>query len=367
MSHSKENQPTVSIIIPVFNRERFIGNLLNSVLQQSFSDYEVICVDNGSTDKTHDMIVPFCKKDERFICVTKEHGSAGSARNKGLDLARGKYIMFFDSDDGYHQDMLKEMVSTAEKHNADEVFCLCEEYNYRTHIKRENLGFDYNYFPDDVPVKTAEVTKLFQRINWVVTNAIFLKEIIDQHHLRYPESRASEDLLFICEYAAMTKTIVGIRKTFVTYRKSIDGESLTSARWRYSYDTIDMLIELRDWLIEKRIYNEYRETYLLLFIYAIKGNGQFPVNPRYIDAVTEALCSGDFFSEIDQQELYDRYWSILDKEDLIKRIRYLYTKDNAREDEVQSCCNLLLTILSIEEQAQKKYGRILNPNKCISS
>ena len=359
MNYSKKN-PKVSVIIPVFNGDKYIERLLKSLLRQSFNDFEVICVDNSSTDRTREIASAFCENDPRFFCVTIEHGGAGVSRNKGLDLARGKYIIFLDVDDEYNKDLLKEMVSAAEKHQADEVFCLYHEYNYRTHTRSSNHGFDQRTFPDNVPVRTADISNLYQHTSWRCTNTLFRKEIIDRYNLRYSETRVSEDVFFIKAYPLLTKKIVGVHKNLLTVRRFIDEQSLTSTRWRHTEEAVTVMLELYEWLNENGLYEKYRETYLWYFFLNIRYNGGFPLNPNYVEALTDALCTCDIFSDMSEEEFYEKFWKDNDTELLIDMLRGMGENAAYTEERAQHTSNLLLTILSVEERAKEKYGRTLN-------
>ena len=107
------NNPLLSIIIPVYNSERFLKECLDSVLSQSFSDFEVIVVDDGSTDSSIQIEEEY-SKDSRFVIIRQSNAGQGAARNRALDIAKGKYITFLDSDDAMKPDFLKETLSKIE-------------------------------------------------------------------------------------------------------------------------------------------------------------------------------------------------------------------------------------------------------------
>jgi len=107
-------KPAVSIIVPTYNRSAFIGEAINSVLQQTFSDFELIVIDDGSTDSTGEIVDAF--KDERLVFIQQENAGRSAARNRALATARGKYIAFLDSDDTYLRDKLERQVNFMEAH-----------------------------------------------------------------------------------------------------------------------------------------------------------------------------------------------------------------------------------------------------------
>lgn len=98
-------KPIVSILIPVYNVENYLEKCLDSVISQTMNNIEIICVNDGSTDHSGEILEKYQKKDKRIIVVNKENGGLPSARNAGLEIARGKYIGFVDSDDYINSDL----------------------------------------------------------------------------------------------------------------------------------------------------------------------------------------------------------------------------------------------------------------------
>lgn len=111
--------PRLSIIIPVYNVERYLRECLDSMLAQSFTEWEAICVDDGSTDSSLSILKEYAARDNRFVVIHKENGGQGSARNVGLDRARGEYVLFVDSDDALCEDAISKLLSQAAKTNVD--------------------------------------------------------------------------------------------------------------------------------------------------------------------------------------------------------------------------------------------------------
>ena len=105
-------QPKISVIIPVYNVEKYLPECLESILNQNFQDFEIICVDDGSTDRSLDILQEYKRKDDRFVILQQRHAGAGAARNHGIKLAEGKYIQFLDSDD-YFEPTLLETIFTS--------------------------------------------------------------------------------------------------------------------------------------------------------------------------------------------------------------------------------------------------------------
>ena len=118
-----KNRPIISIIVPVYNVESYLERCIESILNQSFKEFELILVNDGSTDSCKDICNEYKTKDKRIKVIHKENGGLSSARNAGLDIARGKYIGFVDSDDFINKDMYKTLFNTIQDNNSDMIIC----------------------------------------------------------------------------------------------------------------------------------------------------------------------------------------------------------------------------------------------------
>ena len=107
--------PSISVIIPVYNVAPWLKECLDSVLNQTFRDMEIIIVDDGSTDSSPEIIKEYAEKDNRIIAIRKENGGLGSARNVALKMAKGEYIAFVDSDDKIHPEVYTKLYEKAKK------------------------------------------------------------------------------------------------------------------------------------------------------------------------------------------------------------------------------------------------------------
>lgn len=210
--------PEISIIVPVYNVEKYLKRCIDSILNQSFTDFELILVDDGSTDNSGKIIDEYALKDKRIKVIHKENGGQGSARNRGLDIAKGNYIGFVDSDDWIHKDMYKCMYQIINEDNTDIVQVghnTVEEY---TEDKRGNIN-DLNIICiDNIIEKLADcnsfeilplifpVNKLYKRRLW--------------NNLRFPEGKFAEDLRIIYKIYEITNNYKIIDFNFYNYYMS---------------------------------------------------------------------------------------------------------------------------------------------------
>ena len=130
----KMNNELISIIIPVYNASNTLPRCLNSVLNQTYKNFEVLLIDDDSKDNSHEVIEPFLL-DERFMYHKVEHGGVSRARNTGLSLAKGKYVMFLDADDDLKSTMICKMIDLLEKNKADLAVCRFNHPHFKTYCK----------------------------------------------------------------------------------------------------------------------------------------------------------------------------------------------------------------------------------------
>ena len=115
--------PELSIIVPVYKVEKYLPKCLDSILAQTFTDFELILIDDGSPDRCGDICDEYAAKDDRLIVIHQENKGVSAARNAGLDIARGEYIGFVDSDDWIEPEMYETMLATAKESEAEIVAC----------------------------------------------------------------------------------------------------------------------------------------------------------------------------------------------------------------------------------------------------
>ena len=113
----------ISVIIPMYNSQDYIGQCLRSVISQTYRNLEVLVIDDGSTDKSVEICQSYCQKDKRIRLLLQEHGGVSVARNRGLDTAKGAYLFFLDSDDMIHPYLLEELISHARQNQTKFLFC----------------------------------------------------------------------------------------------------------------------------------------------------------------------------------------------------------------------------------------------------
>jgi glycosyltransferase involved in cell wall biosynthesis len=184
-------KPRISIIVPVYNVEHFIHECIESILNQTFSDFELILVNDGSTDQSGSICNEFAKKDTRVTVIHKKNGGQSSARNRGIDTAKGEYIGFVDSDDWIHQDMYKILHNYAIEKDVDIAACNLMQYN------KDSIGHLYsNNTTDEIFDKPSAMHELYlnERLTFSPCNKLYKKELFKG--IRFKEGSILEDMDF---------------------------------------------------------------------------------------------------------------------------------------------------------------------------
>ena len=127
-----DNQPKVSVIIPVYNAEKYLRECLDSVVNQTLREIEIICVDDGSTDASLEILEEYAAKDNRVKVLRQQNQYAGVARNNGMAAASGEYYMFLDADDFFEPELLEELYTKAAELRADVCLCGADKFDVRT-------------------------------------------------------------------------------------------------------------------------------------------------------------------------------------------------------------------------------------------
>ena len=192
------NEPLISVIVPVYNVEKYLGQCVDSIINQTLKDIEIICVDDGSTDGSLDILNSYKEKDDRIIILKQKNLYAGVARNNGAKAAKGKYLSFLDSDDFFDVNMLQDMYNQAEKDKSDIVICGWKNYDNRTNkvIAIHNIDISIErkspFSPESIKkdlftfCKPNPWTKLF-RNSWFKENNLQFENFISCNDLTCSE------------------------------------------------------------------------------------------------------------------------------------------------------------------------------------
>jgi len=272
----------ISIIVPVYNTGRTIESCLDSLLNQTLKDIEIICVDDGSTDTSTIKLLLYQQRDKRIRVLRQENCGTGAARNAGLRAAHGTFIMFCDSDDVFELDMCEKMRDTIIRENADLVKCC-----YKT--PRGVRVMDEGAFAAQVenPVTMSPSDTWVGLLGMEVWDKIFRRSIIDAHNVMFPPTRYAEDTAFNLQYAAVSNTaffLTDCLYTYFVYKDSLCRQEASTGK--YKNDVVASYRYVIDFLINKNMFkqNMFKQNSALLeFLYdelrmlskTLKGDAAF--------------------------------------------------------------------------------------------
>lgn len=216
-----KNQPEISIIIPIYNSERFIDRCLYSVLNQSFSDFEVILVDDGSTDSSPVLCDAYALKDNRIKVFHRQNGGASAARNFGLSVASGRYISFVDSDDYIHKELLYRLYNKMHD-GIDFVSCSMEI------VKDIDLKkFELQIKSSSVELNQNQLYQRFFRVNgedssiYSVCGRLYSRKSLNEFKLI--EGRMNEDIDGVFQIISHSEKAIFLSDVMYFYYKNVEG------------------------------------------------------------------------------------------------------------------------------------------------
>lgn len=266
--------PKVSIIIAIYNVERYLEKCLASALGQSFRDLEVIAINDGSQDGCKDILSLYQERDPRLIIIDKANGGLSDARNAGLRVARGRYIGFLDGDDSYEPDFIAHMLVAIEDNNADLV-CCNYAYTYKSGLQRR----DRNYLSDLPGLLSKEQALsgfLQEKLIASVTIKLFRRDIIQGQGIVFPVGQMWEDISFTFEYLKHVKKVAVLKESLYNYYQS----EVSITRSTETLHILDFIVAVRsctDWVGEnyKDTYRRecscfFTKAYICLLVYSFK-------------------------------------------------------------------------------------------------
>lgn len=217
----------ISVIVPSYNVEQYIERCLNSILEQDFDDFEIIIVDDGSTDKTGEIADNYAKKFRKVRVIHKKNEGLGFARNTGIEKASKDYIIFIDSDDYIEKNMLSNLYKTIVKNAAD--VCYSDFFrDYGDKIIKNNhlLGFGGVYYGKSIFSKIipwmiggSPEDKYDDILGWGVWKALYSKRLIKTNNIKFHSEKEmiSEDIIFQLDFLRYTKRVVILEDSYYHY------------------------------------------------------------------------------------------------------------------------------------------------------
>lgn len=241
----------VSVIVPVYNVEQYIRKCLDSLVNQTLKNIEIILVDDGSKDSSARIISEYSEKYSNVKYYKKENGGLSDARNYGMKYATGKYIAFIDSDDYVDVNLYKKMYEKAEKDDSDMVEC--------------NFYWVYpNKTKADIGEKYSGKNEMIEKARVLAWNKLYKKEILDEAKLQFPKGLRYEDVEFFYKLVPYLERVSFVKEPLIYYVQREN--SLVNTLNEKARDIFEVLDNVISYYKEKKIYEKYKEA--LEFTYA---------------------------------------------------------------------------------------------------
>lgn len=238
--------PLVSIIVPVYNVEKYVDHCIETIVNQTYSNIQVILVDDGSMDRSGEKCDEWAKKDDRIEVIHKRNDGLGHARNSGLEIAKGHFVMFVDSDDYISKNMTERLVNEALRTESDTVYCSlnrCFDNNRIIPIEQQhtNASFQDTKIIENVLLEMIGTSpeRLEDRYLYMsVWHALYSMEIIKDYRIAFPSEREliSEDIIYHIDYLRRSQKVTFIPDCLYYYRENKQSLSL-----KYNPDRIKLV------------------------------------------------------------------------------------------------------------------------------
>ena len=255
--------PLVSIIMPVYNVEEYLDEGLKSLLNQTMRHIEIICVDDGSTDRSVEILNRYAAMDSRVRVFTQQNKFAGAARNLGLSHAKGEYVIFLDSDDFFSENLAKEAYYLAKLHEADVVLFGAKHFNNVTKEFKDAKWLLNSYAaPRKQPFSYKDCPDTLYRITtpcpWT---KMFRRQFVLDAGLQFQAIQNSNDLFFCYSALPMAKRIVTLDRELVYYRVGL-ANNLQSTKKKNPFCFFEAYRAWHDKLAELGVLDELRQSYV---------------------------------------------------------------------------------------------------------
>ncbi len=250
--------------MPTYNSEKWIKYAIDSILNQTFSNFELIIIDDGSTDKTLEILHEYEHQDQRITIYIQGHRGGGVARNYGLDKANGKYVLFLDSDDFFEPKLLERCTEVAKYCNPD--ICIYDIYEYNELLKKDR---DYatwcikkKYLPKNNPFSPNDVKNyIFNAFSNNPWNKMFNMDFLKDNNIKFQSINRTNDLFFVCANLCLSRKIFYLDEKLMHYRTHTE-TSCQATNHMHPFDFIYAFNNLKELLLRKNIYTVFNISFI---------------------------------------------------------------------------------------------------------
>lgn len=265
-SNQKSNNIKVSVVMPIYNAGEYLSRAIGDVLNQTLNDIELICVDDGSTDNSPSIIKKFAAKDSRIKTLRQPNGGAAVARNRGLELTEGEYIMFLDADDFYEKNLLESLYNIAESGNLDVAVTKYDIYNdskdsFSVPADEPHAGI---FVPGGVTSKNENPEFILTSTTGYAWNKLFRASFMRDKKLAFdPELYVFEDVHFVCSALSMAERVGRVDDILIHHR--VYSDQSRARLFRKYYGQVPVVYKkIKDFLMQRGMYVPLKKNFLNL-------------------------------------------------------------------------------------------------------
>jgi glycosyltransferase involved in cell wall biosynthesis len=265
--------PKISIIIPIYKVEKYLRSCLDSLCMQTLTDIEIICINDGSPDKCGEILAEYAKNDKRFYIINQENSGSGSARNNGIDHAKGEFIGFVDPDDWVSPDYFETLYNKATINDAD-ISATSNVLKVNKYPRKKSVGFR----SEKIIILEEKRKKLIYR-SGVVWNKLFKKKLVDKYNIRFAETKSTgQDNPFNIIAIATANKIV--TTTMGTYYYRVRSDSSINSRSLKDIGIVEVYADIFSLATELNVGENYLK---IIRKRALKdfGNTYSKLNPEF--------------------------------------------------------------------------------------
>lgn len=330
------NKIKVSLIIPVYNAEEFLDESINSILNQTLSDIELVCVNDGSKDDSLKMLENFSKKDNRIKIIDQKNQGCGAARNKALENATGDYIYFFDPDDYLVPDALEKLYENAISNNSDFVIFKIASFRDGEPINYDEPGFEFEKIFNDIDFNnfTFNYRAIKRHVllsSFAPWTKFYKKEFLDKYDdFRFHTNVAFDDVPFHVQSMLRAKRISYVPEFFYHYRLSNPNSVNNTAS--NAPDIFKIVDYVEKFLKNENFFNEFREDFIIFKITQLSMYISSSHSEDYFKMVKLAINEMNFLDS-------DAYVSIIKRNNALRRYNAIINSNSIREYELNLANN----------------------------
>lgn len=324
--------PKVSVIIPVYNTEEYLRECLDSVINQTLKEIEIICVDDGSTDSSLEILKEYAKKDNRFTVITQKNLHAGVARNAGLAVAKGEYLSFLDSDDFFELNMLEKCYNGAKNAAAEILIFEIDKFdNITKKFTPQKWLLKEEQLPSKQVFSALDIRKYIYQFScsWA-WNKLFLHTYIVENNIKFQSLKRTNDLYFSFLALSLAKRMTILKNCLLHYRVSLKS-SLQSTNEYSPYDWYHALEKLKKELCARNTYITFEKS----FVNCALGSSIYNYNSIANQHIKDLLLNN-----INKNISYE-----LDIRKHLANRQYFYNQDFLKSFELNLYNNIKVSIL----------------------